>query len=70
MPQMAEATTAKEPINEKTDDQSLPRLRLPGLARASSPLPLPGAAELLTLRSPLPLPLLGAQNLLKRVLAG
>ena len=44
MPEMAEATTEKEPINEKADCQPLPRLRASGPAGASSPLPLPGAA--------------------------
>src|SRR5919108_3397323 len=44
MPATAEATTAKEPIDEKADGQSLPRLRPSCPAGASPALPLPGAA--------------------------
>ena len=44
MPEVAEATTEKEPINEKADCQSLPRFRTSGPAGASSPFPLLGAA--------------------------
>jgi hypothetical protein len=62
MPEMAEATTEKEPINEKAHCQPLPRLRASGPAGASSPLPLPGAAQLLTFPSSLPVPLLWAHD--------
>jgi hypothetical protein len=49
----AEATTAKEPIDEKAKCQPLPGLRAPSSASAPSPFPVPGAAQLLTLPSSL-----------------
>jgi hypothetical protein len=45
----AEATTEKEPDNEEADCKSSPSLRASGPAGAPSPLPMPGAAKLLTL---------------------
>jgi hypothetical protein len=52
MPTMTEAATEKEPADEEAECKSLPSLRASGLAGAPSPLPEPGAAELLTLSSP------------------
>jgi hypothetical protein len=49
MPLMAEAATAKEVVDEETTCQSLPRLRASGPAGAPVSLPVPGAAQLLTL---------------------
>jgi hypothetical protein len=45
---MAGAATAKEPVDAQAPCQSLPRLRASGSAGAPPPLPLPGAAQLLT----------------------
>jgi hypothetical protein len=47
MPIIAEAATAKEPVDEEAPCQSLPRLRASGPAGAPPPLPLPSAAQLL-----------------------
>ena len=52
---MAEAATAKEVVDEETTCQSLPRLRASGPAGAPVSLPVPGAAQLLTLASPVSL---------------
>jgi hypothetical protein len=52
MPLMAEAATATEVVDEETTCQSLPRLRASGPAGAPVSLPVPGAAQLLTLASP------------------
>ena len=49
---MAEAATAKEVVDAETTCQSLPRLRASGPAGAPVSLPVPGAAQLLTLASP------------------
>jgi hypothetical protein len=59
MPEMAAAITEKELIDEKAVCQSLPRLQASGPAGASSPLPLSGAAQLLTLSPSLLVPLSG-----------
>ncbi len=52
---MAEAATAKEVVDAETTCQSLPRLRASGPAGAPVLLPVPGAAQLLTLASPVSL---------------
>jgi hypothetical protein len=52
LPTMTEAAPEKELADEEAERKSLPSLRASGLAGAPSPLPLPGAAELLTLSSP------------------
>ena len=64
MPEMVEAMTEKEPIDAQANVQSLPRLRPSSPACTSLSLPLPGAAQLLTLPASWPVPLLCAQNLL------
>ena len=55
MPLMAEAATAEEVVDEETTCQSLPLLRASGPAGAPMSLPVPGAAQLLTLASPVSL---------------
>jgi hypothetical protein len=55
MPRMAEATTAEEVVDEDTTCQSLPRLRASGPAGAPVSIPMLGAAQLLTLASPVSL---------------
>jgi hypothetical protein len=64
MPTITEAATEKEPADEEAECKSLPSLRASGLAGAPSPLPVPGAAELLTLSCPFTLkePLSGSHN--------
>jgi hypothetical protein len=49
---MAEAATAEEVVDEETTCQSVLRLRASGPAGTPVSLPVPGAAQLLTLASP------------------
>jgi hypothetical protein len=66
MPEMAEAMTEKEPIDEQANGQSFPRFRLSGSAGAPVPFPLFGPAQLLILPSSLSVPLPCARNRVKR----
>jgi hypothetical protein len=52
---MAEAATAEEVVDEETTCQSVLRLRASGPAGTPVSLPVPGAAQLLTLASPVSL---------------
>ena len=52
---MAEAATAEEVVDEDTTCQSVLRLRASGPAGTPVSLPVPGAAQLLTLASPVSL---------------
>jgi hypothetical protein len=55
MPELAEAPTAQEVVDEEATCQSLPRLRASGTAGAPASIPVPGAAQLLTLPPPVSL---------------
>ena len=55
MPLMAEAATAQEVVDEEATCQFVPRLRASRPAGAPVSFPVPGAAQLLTLASPVSL---------------